>query len=143
MMALIVWEKLFAALAFACINFVLPLGIDWFQTALQIFLGLVVTDIFFGRIVLYSAAGALFRLKESDNSFLEAAIYMSSLVISLVPATIASKEVRFALFTGAHFWNYLACYLIVTAAISSTLLVWWTKRGRSQANSQKMTWGGQ
>ena len=102
MMILIILEKLISILAFAWVNFTIPFGIDWIENALMIIPALLVIDIIYGRIVIYSAAGAFCHLGKTTNPFLEAGVYLGSLTVSIIIGTIASQQAKFVLFSGGH-----------------------------------------
>ena len=134
MMIVILLEKIFAMLFFASVNFIIPFSADWLLGVLLPLPGLLMIDILYGRIALYSAAGAFFRLSQSTSAFLEAGIYFFSLILSFVVVIAVTGRAEILLFYGKHPWNCIAYYQLVTSAIIAGLLVWHSRAKRVRPN---------
>src|ERR1019366_4274978 len=110
MAALIVVEKVCAALLFACVNFIIPFGFDWIKYVLLSLPGLLVIDILYGRVILYSAAGALLNVSKTKSVYLEAVIYFTSLIFSLGIVILVTGQVEVLLIYGKTPSNCFAYY---------------------------------
>ena len=119
---LILLEKLFAMLCFACINFIIPFGADWLKHVLLALPGLLVIDLIYGRIAFYAAAGAYLKLSKSTNPFLEGGVYFLSLILSLGLVIAVTGQAEILLFYGKQPWNCIAYSLISVAGIIAVLL---------------------
>jgi hypothetical protein len=133
MVVAILLEKIFAFLFFACVNSIIPFGAEWLRDLLLALPGFLVIDVLYGRIVFYSAAGALFKLSKSTSRFLEPSIYFLSLLLSLGVVIAVTGQVQILLFFGKHPWNCMAYYLIMTSGVIAALLAWHNQAKTRQA----------
>ena len=136
---MILLEKLAAITLFAFANFVIPFGATWLKSLILSLPGLLVIDILYGRVVIYSVAAVLFKLHLRRSIFLETGIYFFSLIFSLGVVIAVTGQVQIFLFHGKNPWNCMAYYLISTAGVVAGVAVWLAKRRVACTSSEPVS----
>lgn len=131
-------EKFIGSLSFAIFNFTIPFSLHWLALVFRALPGLLVMDLLYGRIVLFSVSSAVLGRCWPSRPLIPPVLFFSSFMCSLIIIIFSTGDAEMILLSGRKPWNAPVFYLIVVSL--AIAFVWGILRARrSRVRSGKIS----